>query len=113
MSGKPFSKSFLQMDQITCLVGFTFGVPYQELRSFCKDRKEKLLCVYVAHKCGIDIDEIAQYYHSYPDFLKNKIKDIAIKVMVDEDLCAILDVMKEDLNHAMKWGEKMRNGFEV
>jgi len=113
MNGKNYSKNFLQMEQITCLVAYTFAFPYTEIRSFQYDCKEKLICAYMAFKTGIDIDEIAQYYHSYPDFLKNKIEDIAIKVMVDEDVAAIIDVFKEDLNHAVKWAEKLRNGLEI
>jgi hypothetical protein len=113
MSGKNCNVNHQMMDQITCLVAYTFGVAYEEIRSFNKDPKEKLLCAYVAHRMGVDVKEISDFYHSYPMFIKNKIEDIAIKVMVDDHLKMIVDVFIEDLADASKLAEELRNGFEV
>lgn len=113
MSGKNYNVSEKYMDQACCLVAYTLGVSYSDLRHPVKDSKEKLLTAYLCFKQGVGLKEIADFFKLYPEFLKNKIEDIEIKRLYDDEVEAVLDVFIDDLNYTNKHAANLRLGFEI
>lgn len=113
MPGKIYSISEKKMDQVACLVAYTLQVPYGVLRDPVKDDKEKLLCAYLCCKMGVDVKEVSDFFKLYPGYLKNKIEDVEIKRLYDDDLEALVDVFMSDLEYTNKHSAKLRLGFEI
>jgi hypothetical protein len=113
MSGKTFNVSEKYMDQVCCLVAYTLAVPYSDLRHPVKDSKEKILTAYLCFKQGLGLNEIADFFRIFPAYLKNKIEDIEIKRLYDDDVEAVIDVFIDDLNYTNKHAINLRLGFEL